>query len=371
MADSIWRFFLYDLRTREVLAELPVVDGSVTFGDVLNAPGSAKFALPLDPPDPVGLTASMLTPPNAGFAAEAGGLIRWAGPIVTHPTYDFAAGTVEYGCEGLWSYVRRRVSQTTHIFDAASAVSANGWVPAGDNGVGWRDANIAKHLLDTMQTISTFGIVTGDPVSVGTMSELTLPAYERRIVGEIIEQQAATEGGFDFRLEPSWTDGPNSEITYLWRPSYPATGRQTDIVWDGSSARIVSATVDPTNIAYRVHVTGQGTGEQMPVATVTDDVLKAANVLLEATESASNVITSTILERHANRRLVRGAAPVVTPKIELPVSELGSFIVGDQVQVSYTYGLFSVDEWYRITAYEVDISAGVMSVTAAPSSLFA
>lgn len=396
-----WRFFLYDLRTRLLTAELPVIDGSCTFSDVLNAPGAAKFSIPLYGPSArtvtplldgdgfpfldengnviflegvssagVVLTPELLAPPNAGFAVEVGGLIRWAGPIVTHPSYDFEAGKVDFGCEGIWSYVRRRVARNDHSFVPATASSANNWVPIADNFVGWRDPNIARHLLDTMQLWGTFGIDTGDPVSFGSFTELAVHSYERRYVAEIIEQNAATEGGYDFRIEPSWTAGPNSQITYLWKPSFPATGRRTELLWDPASTRMLSASIDPTNIAYTVHVTGQGTGESMPVVTVADQALIDVNLLLEDTESASNVIELPTLERHALRRLRRGSAPVVSPELELPVSELGTFIVGDQVRVRFVEGLFSVDEWFRVTAYEVDVTVGTMKVTLAPSSLF-
>jgi len=370
MPASNWRFLLYDLRTRLPVAELPVVEGSCTFGDVLNGPGSAKFAIPLRPPDPVGLTAALFAPPNAGFAVEYGGLIRWAGPIVTHPNYNLDGGTVEFGCEGLWSYVRRRIIRTPHVFDPSTALSVNGWVPAADNLVGWRDANIGKFLLDVMQLFGTFGIDTGSVVEIGSMSQMTIPAYERRNVGETIEQNAATQGGYDWRLEPGWTAGPNSQILHRWLTSYPATGRRLELRWDQSSARILSVSVDSSNIAYTVHVTGQGTGEVKPVAVAVNQALIDANLMLEAAESASNVLLGGTLTRHAQIRLARGAGPVITPKVEVSVSDLGTFIVGDQITVSASAGILALDDWYRVTGYQVNPSTNLISVTLAPAALF-
>lgn len=372
MAGPIWRFFAFDIRTRLPTVELPVIDGSLTFGDVLNAPGSAKFSLPLNPPDPVSVTTGIVAAPYAGFAVEASGVLRWAGPILTH-SYNIQNGTVDFACEGIWSYVRRRTSRFFHIFNAASAIFANGWVPAVDNGVGWRDCNIARHLLDRMRepTGGDLGIDIGDPLAIGSFSELILPDYERRGVGEIIEQLAARENGFDFRLDPEWSGGPNSEITWKWRPSSPPIGRRTELVFDQSNSEITGVTLDSTNVAYTVHETGQGTGEAQPVAVAVDQALIDANFLIETSESASNVLEQDTLFRHALRRLARGRVPVITPKVDVPIDLLGSFIAGDQVMVRIDLGLLDVDEWYRVTAFEVDPGAGLIHVTLAPSVLFA
>lgn len=352
-----WRYLLMDAVTRTAQAELPVVN-SARFSETLNAPGAFELTIPLIPPTGSSLTPAMLAPPRAVIAFEKDDVLIWAGFIWTH-AYDIAAGTMTLSGEGYQSVLRRRILRATKTYLAAS---------------GWDQEEIAWDLIAYAQgqVGGNLGIVDKHAVS-GQLRDRTYYSYERKFIGQLIEQLAAVNGGFDFRFSPTWTAGPNSTLEVDFLTTYPCYGRDVGLVWElGSNCQIPSASLDGTNLAFSVDALGQGMGELMPIATATNALAQSTFGLDDAVTFGDITDVPTLTD-HAKRRLARGSEPVVIPTVLVGSDQLGAFICGDQARVKADYGLLQLDGQFRITSYEVTIpNQGPESValTHAPLELF-
>jgi hypothetical protein len=355
MAD--WRFLLFDAVTRKAQAEIPLIN-SVRFGETLNAPGSFSVTLPLLQSASSSVTPAMLAPPRAVMAFERDDVLVFAGFIWTHG-YDISAGTLTLAGEGYQSVLRRRILRATKTYLAAS---------------GWQQEQIAWDLIAYAQGVTggDLGIVDKHYVS-GLLRDRTYFGYERKFVGQLIEQLAAVNGGFDFRFSPTWTAGPNTTLEVDFLTTYPCYGRNTGIVWElGSNCTMPSASLDGTNLAFSVDALGQGMGELMPIANATNAAAQGSFALDDQVTSGDITNLATLTD-HAKHRLARGSQPVLIPTVMVGSDLLGTFIVGDQARCVANYGLLQLDGQYRITGYEVTIPGQgpeSVSLTHAPLELF-
>lgn len=352
------RFLLLDARTLTPQAEVSAVD-SVTFTEVLNGPGSFKATIPLLQPDLYTLTASMILPPNAIFAVEKDDVLVQAGWVWAHD-YNVNDGVVGIAGEGVLSVLRRRVYRRAGTFLAAS---------------GWEQEEIAWDIINWSQTQYRGNLgITDRHTPSNVFRDRIYNLYERRYIGEMIEELAKVDNGFDFRFTPHWTAGPNSTIGWWFDTTYPATGRTTDLAFQlGANADVPSATLDGTNIAYTVDVLGQGQGSYMPLNTQWNMAALSGNILLDDVISQGNISDTATLEAYAKRRLTRGSAPISIPKIDVDPGLLGTIVIGDRVSVDAEYGLLSLSGQYRVTQYDFEIPADGperFSLSLAPLEVF-
>src|SRR5881394_1551809 len=259
MAD---RFLLLDYLTRTVVTELPAVD-SFSYTETLNKPGSWSVTIPLK----ANVGAANLFSSRAIFAFERAEILRWAGPLLT-ARVDLEAGTVNLSGEGYMNYLRRRILYTTKTYAATDQLL------------------IVKDLIDYAQTHwgtpGNLGIVTTALSAVTTFArDRTYFYYEKKKIGELIEQLAAVRNGFDFRLTPRWSNGPNSTMVLDFGVTYPSFGRETGYVVDVNAHELTTVDVDLTKLAFAVVASGQGTGEDIPSSIVSKPDLIAVNALLE------------------------------------------------------------------------------------------
>src|SRR5881394_1083873 len=259
MAD---RFLLLDYLTRQVITELPAVS-SYSYTETLNKPGTWSTSIPLT----ASVSAVDLFTSRAIFAFERAEILRWAGPVLT-ARVDIGAGTVDLSGEGYMNYLRRRVLYVTKTYAATDQLL------------------IVKDLIDYAQTVSgtpgNLGITTDALTAITTVArDRTYFFYERKKIGELIEQLAAVRGGFDFRLTPRWSNGPNSTMVLDFGVTYPAAGRETGYVVDVNAHELTTVDVDLTKLAFAVVASGQGTGEDIPSSIVSKPDLIAVNALLE------------------------------------------------------------------------------------------
>ena len=352
MAD---RFLFIDARTRLVTAELALVD-SMSFTETLNSPGSWDATIPLRQPEGSQVTGTMLRSPRTIFAYERGEILRWAGPILTYRA-DRSAGTIALRGEGYLNYLRRRVLYQTRTHAAVDQLA------------------IVEDLLDyaaaTAGDPGDLGIDTTALSAITTVArDRTFYGYERKFIGTLIEQLAAVRNGFDFRLTPRWSDGPNSEMVIGFDVTYPATGRTTGYVFDVGAAEIPFVDVDLSRIAYAVTATGLGTGEDTPASSQNRFAMIAGELLLEDVVSVGDVSESSTLTDYALRRLDVGSTPLVYPTVVLPAADLGTFIPGDQVScIGEAGALDDITGAYRIVEQKLSLpaeGAETLTLTLAP-----
>lgn len=344
-----YRYLYGDALTDTLAGELPLE--SLKFGEVLNGPGALSASLPLDS----AISASELVPGRTSLYIERDGVIVWGGLLWTM-RMEVDTNAAELGAEGFWSLIRNRrltdnvtFTATEQTTIAASLLTALAGKPGGDHRI------------------------TPAASATGVLRDRTYISWERKNAAEAIEELAQVRDGFDFRVACRWS---GSSIVREFFTSYPATGRRTEWVLDvGTNAELLSVEVDATTMVTTAHVKGEGEGTDALLATVSNASILGSYPLLEDLTAYSDVTNRSTLEAHARRRLDRGAAPVVIPSVTLYAGRepfIGSFIVGDQVRVRCSYGLIDIDDLFRITAWEAEVSdAGeAVSLTLAPLTLF-
>lgn len=360
MAD--WRVLHAELVGGAILGELPTI--AATYGVALNAAGRFQITTPLES-DPTRLvlpvyaggttsldgdinmtTMANLTPGTTAVWFERDGVLMFGG-IVWAVSVDIASNTMTVAGEGPHSYLRRRHIRTDLTYPTTDQL------------------DIVRGLIDHAQnqTNGTIGI-TYDTADSGVTRDRTWYAYERKNLGEAIEQLAAVEGGFDWRYDHNYVaDVPTWSMGF----TYPATGRSTLHVFEvGTNCALNLYETDGTTITNLVDVFGAGTAAETLTATVHNAALQGPYPILEATESYPDVLSLTTLELHGLRRLARGAGPMrraqlnVYPGVD-PV--LGSYICGDRVRVRADHGWLQLDETMRITEIGVAVTGGAETVS--------
>lgn len=350
-----WRQLLFDVVTRLPQMELRSVGDSSSFQDVLNSPGSATFTVPIFPLD--GMTPAMILPPRAIYAVEKDDELLWAGPVITHD-YDIGAGTLTLGCEGYWNYVRRRfiVGNTLTYTNAEQML-------------------IAKNLIDWMQSWSPSGDIGIDAsgyVASGVLRTRVYNAFEHGGVGDLIEKLAAVNNGFDFRLYPRWSAGPNSQMVLKLDFHYPAVGRTTNVALDLSANAVTpSVKLDSSNLATTAIEEGAGTGQtQLTVISNNTPIMTSNGVRLDVVASHTDVTDTGTLTDYANKDLLRGQSPISIPRVEVSTDLLGEVIIGDQVRIIANYGLLQLDAQYRIIKMDANIATERLVLDLAPLAAF-
>lgn len=329
-----YRFLVGDLLTGVLREEMPFTD--IKYSQVLNAPGAFTASIGLRHPK---ATRANLDPGRTVIYVERDGVLLWGGILwAANPSVDDAK--IGVAGAGFWSYFRRRYIRTDKIYTATDQFA------------------IAQDLLNYAQ-----GITGGDiAVDVGAETsgvdrDRTYNSWERKNIGEAIEQLAAVEDGFDFAIDVAYDSG--GTITKTFRPSYPQRGRSTAIVFElGTNLRGLSQQINAAAQANLIDVIGSGDGAAMLIATVSDASVLATYPLLEDVVSYKDVTETGTLTAHGNAELAARATPVETiPTVAQagPDTGLGSYITGDEITVRGHDGYVDVDDRMRITQFEVTV----------------
>jgi hypothetical protein len=343
---ATYRYLLANVLTGSLLAEVPFE--SASFSHILNAPGAFSGILGLKQPAELEIALEPLLSPatsNLGKLAlyvERDGVIVWGGMLWTSGDVDFDAGTMPINGEGFLSYFRRRVLREKKTYTQQDQTTG-----------------IAKDLIDWAQAVTggDIGIDTSDVAASGVLRDRTYEAFERKNIGEAIEQLAAVQNGFDFRFQSDWSGG---SIVTRFLTIYPNTGRQTNYVLEvGSQMSNLSVKVDATSLATNVDVIGAGEGDVGLIAPISDPSLIGVYPVLDEVESHTDVQELPTLDAFARRRLMLGKTPIVIPSVEVdPALEpvLGSYVVGDIMRVRGGSGLASIDGRFRVMEIKVSVN---------------
>ncbi len=344
-----YRFLLANVKTDAIIAELPVE--AVVYSEVLNSPGalnatirlgfSKPTEIPDDPADPgvdqgtAQSPAPDVEPGKHAIYVERNGALIWGGVIWTYVA-DVASNTGQIGAEGFFSLLRNRILYTYRNFEGEDQVE------------------IAHELIEEINTHTD-----GDTLiaSAGTLSGVTRDRTyhidDRKDIGEAIEQLAAVDDGFDFRVGVRWDDSANAPVREFLT-TYPATGRSTNFILElGRNLELLTLTVDATTLVKRVNAVGDGISTS--ISPVADDYLRRDETIV-----ISDVTVPATLEDHAQRRYDRGQEPMRIPRVAIYPDQdpaLGTFIVGDIVTVRGTYGAVDFGGTYRITTWTASVDA--------------
>lgn len=290
------------------------------------------------------VTEATLYPRRSFVYVERDGVIVWGGMLWTLGV-GVRPGTLALGAEGFHSYFRKRKLREDRSY------------PQVDQTL------IAGDLIDysQVQAGGDIGIDTTGVVASGVLRDRAWFGYERKNIGEAIEQLAAVSGGFDFRYQTDWIGGA---LVTRFLTAYPASGRPTDHVFElGTNAEVLDLDIEGKSGGWLIDAMGASPGIE---ATAVDPSKIGVEPLIEEALSFSDVQEAAVLLGHAERHLARTRDPVRIPRLQVLVDAvpvLGSYAVGDIVRVVGSYGYLALDGLYRVT--EVSVRSSPDGETAA------
>lgn len=359
-----YRTLYAHLITGAILGELPVQSFSVEWA--LNSPGSFQATLPLRMAEQSSKLSDQVASPELdleghGIAlyVERDGVIIWAGHLVgIEANVDQDVLTVRGA--GFQDLLRHRL-----IRDDISYAGVDQFA-------------IAAGLIDHTQgkpggdlSIDTSPL-TGNPS--GVLRTRTFYGFERATVADRIEQLAAVQDGFDFRLSARWEGG--GVVRYV-EASYPPTGRMTNNVFDiGANVALLSYTSDLTTMTNWCDALGTGDGPTKLVAAAVDTPRLTAWGLRESVESRTSVLDFDTLFGHARRRVIEGRFPNRQLSLQVyadTVPVFGSYVEGDVVRVEGSHGYLDLEDFYRVTTRTLSVGddgTEVVNISAATWRLY-
>jgi hypothetical protein len=268
------------------------------------------------------------------------------------------------------SYWRRRLITYNQTFTSSTATT------------------IAKSVIDTAQTaqggdVNVTVVRAIDSAYTEPTVTLELDRYELRTVGEVVEELAKADAGFEYDYSYAWNAGIVDKTLTL---SYPRRGRnfsQSGHVFEvGRNVTDFSWPSDGTRVANKVFATGNGEGDAMLISSAADtyQILPGSSggpgypLLEEVTASKRTRGTDgqAQLDALTAGRIKAVATPVVLPEITVradmdPV--FGSYITGDACRIIIPPNLSprfpnGLDTYRRIVGWNVRVDdEGTEAVT--------
>lgn len=363
-----------------ILDEVPFTD--VTFTAGLNAPGGfTAGGLPVSHP-----LAELLVDDDTPWARSLyiarGNVVHFAGAIVTVEanTDNDAVGVGGQGLLGYYRDGRRSIRSRLGMTHATA-------VPKGDvSWVGERVDRIVGDLLDHAGAFAGGALpitltVDGDAATLAT-TDVTLNGYERKGIGELLDELAGTEPGFAYWLTSGFDLGESPPTLVNELHLRPNTGllNEVPVVLElGRNATVANLTIDGDPLANDVTATGQGQGERMLTATASAPGSRypaTSAPLLELVVNLSDVKEADRLRSMANAELALRRRPAKVVKLtvreDLDVP-LGAFKAGDDVVIDGTYGAIELAGRWRVLSAGATIDADhnlTIDVEAVPSATF-
>lgn len=244
----------------------------------------------------------------------------------------------------------KRISSTVIDISAASLLSYFGarilsWTPS-YNAVD--QLTLARNIIGLATPAShIFGFLNNTTNLSGVLRDRNPLAfgYERKSIGQLLDDLAAVENGFEFSIDASLI---NDLPVPTFRPSYPKRGRPISetgflLLRSGDrSGNIIDYGLDEdgTQIVTTVHGVGAGEGWDMLTTTqVNTDLLNRGWPLLETVIAHKDVTVRSTLDSHARAELKRRARTAETGPWDLRVNPddpsvtFGSWTVGDEARV--------------------------------------
>lgn len=351
--SGLYTFLAADLVTNNILDELPL--SGVTAGLTLNGLGQFNATLDLADSalrkalDPIGATQTGRT---IIYIDRDGVLV--GGWVVWTRTYDSTTKKLTLGGQDVWSYFRSRLIKADATFAGQDQLA------------------IAHSLINTAQaaTGGNIGVVVGTETS-GVLRDRTYYGYEYKPVAEAVEQLAAVQGGFDFRIDVAYINGVPTKRLILGYPQIGQTANVSNLVFeyaDGGNIMSYTYPEDSTTQAVSSTATGAGDGPAALTSTATNSALITGGYpLLEEQTTYGDISVQATLDAHAQANLAAHDYPVVVPEFVVdPKSDpvLGSYICGDYARFvinderfpRHTDGSAGYDAWQRISQISLQVA---------------
>jgi hypothetical protein len=339
-----YRFLFYDLLSNIPKDELPLQN--VHYGYMLNGAGNFQGSISTKHPK---ATQDTLDEGKTVMYVDRDGEIVWAGMLwQTNVTGGSNNSTVVLTGLELWSLFqdiksRGRFIRETMVFEDVDQLT------------------IAQTLISYAQSsfihgpTANYGIVVGSETS-GVIRTRTYEPWDRTNIGKAVENLAALEDGFDFRVRAR-RDGFDiiKELLFFY-PSTPTPEANVIFEW-GRNILGYSYPIDALNMAKKVDALGAGEGAQMLIATAEDTTLDTYP-MREVDYAYKDVTQMATLQAHANADLVRNRMPDAVPSLITKTevdAPIGSFFPGNTAVVRINDGKVQINRYMKIVQQEIRI----------------
>lgn len=348
MPEHTYTYLFCDLRTDQLLAELPL--SGVSYSFELNGIGTLSATIPYNdetlPLDPENAS----TPARTAVYVDRDGVLVWGGILWTR---EQVKGGKKIQAAEFPSYYQQRYVKKTLSTDTSLLID-----PAFVDSGGQRLYNDQKHIVWSLlryandQAGGNLGVDI-NPLA-GTGHGVTRTAsyfgYERPEIYKAIAELAAVDNGFDFAIEVGWTSAANNQPPQRFRRArawYPRRGRSAaDSGLVFSKGGGVGSILDydwPENgksMVTEMSGLGAGTGEAKIIKTAAaSDLLASGWPLLEGVATYEGVVDEAQVQGLTNADLTAMSRSQVQPTFEVSADtdpQFGSYSVGDEA-------LFSID----------------------------
>lgn len=268
------------------------------------------------------------------------GTLVWAGYI-----WDIEGGTdtgqIRLACEGWGSMLYHRLIDDDKQYSDEEQFD-----------IAWDLINFTQN-----KTAGDIGITRGPQADSGNVRTVKYRYWERRVIGEVIDELAAMNGGFDFDISPA----------KVFNMYFPRKGSllTTTFELDTNVSNIYQLR-SAREVASEIHGIGGGEGKATCIAVVFDPGAQSTYKLRQTAHDFGDIKHYNTMVAKTERYLNLHKESTIQPQLGLVVSPptIGSFGIGDRAPVVANAGFFSINQTFRIIAYEVHLdSTGVEVVT--------
>ncbi|MEV8015648.1 hypothetical protein AB0O76_04670 [Streptomyces sp. NPDC086554] len=347
-----------EARTGDVIATLPVT--GISYGESLNAAGTATVGMPLDAADP-----ETLSPGRAALVVTRDDSPVWGG-IVWTASADLSAGTLALNASGWHSYY--------------SACYLGGWVPwetgpLPGKWLGYKGKKDQALLLkDWITYANDNGGIDTDTSRLTTTGRIRSREWgfsEFKNTAEAINELADEDGGFDFRYETYWRSKTRIGNRILKSPRVSLT---FPTLTHAVNADVSQVAYDGSKLATRAWAFGADMGTGLKPYASKINVLDTPTLTQVVTYADLKATADLIPKAAALGAVGRQVIAIPTLNLYPGVFDPAAFLPGSSGFVNVDSGYVRLLEEFVITERRVEVDVNgteVASLSLASKEVFA
>ena len=347
-----YRYLFADLRTNNILAELPLT--RVSFSQVLNSAGTFEGTiLGSDIRERGYDIAGSTIPGRTAIYVDRDGVLIWGG-ILWVRSYDSQTQHFRFQAREFPSYFEHRRITDTYVYENQDQLF------------------IAQDLLNIAQAVTggDIGVIVPTNTSGIDVTRVYFD-YERKDFWQAIKDLSNQQDGFDFNIDVAYDT--NLEPQKYARTEYPQRGitynaNDPDALVFEFPGNVVlyEWPDDGAQMANTMYGIGPNSNEAKILATAVSPTnqIAAGYPLLEDTVSYTDQYDPDLLYQQTLAEVTARQLPVPTPKIVIPAYAspvLGSYKTGDECLLRITDDRFpnngsgfGLSQVFRIVAISVE-----------------
>ncbi|MEU2393967.1 hypothetical protein [Streptomyces sp. NPDC007369] len=339
-----------DLRTDQVLDALPLSD--VALEDWIGKPGTASATIPIPNRALAQRARAAIQPGRTAVWVERGADVWWGGVLWTAALASNERGRLGLQIQaGGWAtYLEHRT-----LFDTHEAKATDQF-------------DIVRGLLDYAASAEggDIGIEYDAEQLSGVLRDRTYRRYDQPRIGELIEQLANVEDGFEWRIGSHRDPGSGRRVKQLHLGHPIIRTGATDIVLDHPGPLLAYGwPIDATRQATAWQARGASdnrnqAAESVPLLSdliVADDEIDAGRPRLDGTSDHQTVTETNTLAAYARANLAAAVHPRTIPEVTVALDRtpISPALLGATVRIRihddwWTEGL---DARYRLVGLAI------------------